>query len=456
MCSLELKSSLFEGNQTVMLKPTVSIDLGASYTKVAYRGPLSRSGGMKFATCDTAAVVVEGAATIPSVVVYSGDRRRPWVIGADAAKLTPGAGMKVFENWKSALYSSAFDAGKVKLVTVAGEFFKWLHQGLVAVGLDAQDSWRVRVTIPALQRIEDQKDALIECMSLSGWPDDIEVVQEPVANMIGVLSGGRNVVSAHGKISYKPTFGESHSDGLAQLNYVFGEMRRHALGHRKERYMRLCVVDFGSFTLDFASLELDLNVIDYDAFPVASLSPESWEIGVIEHIDSPCFSELFRRNGIDSRQLSFGVKESAKRAIYAGQPYALAYAGGRATLCGSEEDRRIVEGAIRQYCRDGWSRIESLCQDAEVVVLTGGGASISGIRQYFSNNLVRLGVSSVVDFADEDRGEDARGIKDGLQDWGVVGDGLGRLATGLGGASIALGFERDDFCRRYVAPGVGM
>ena len=99
-----------------MKTPTVSIDLGASYTKVAYRKKLRRRARQKFATAGTQAAVLEGTATIPSVMIQTRDRKRPWIAGIDAAKTTPSEKMKVFENWKSALYSSAFDAKKVDLV----------------------------------------------------------------------------------------------------------------------------------------------------------------------------------------------------------------------------------------------------------------------------------------------------------------------------------------------------
>ena len=111
-----------------MERPTVGIDLGASYTKVAYRGPLMRHGKNKFATMTTDVVLIDGTATIPSLMIMTDDHRQPSITGADAAGTRPSENMEVFENWKSALYSSEFDANKVKLVTVAGNFFRWLFE----------------------------------------------------------------------------------------------------------------------------------------------------------------------------------------------------------------------------------------------------------------------------------------------------------------------------------------
>ena len=375
-----------------MLTPTISIDLGASYTKVSYRHRLARHGKEKFATGNAETVVLERTATIPSVAIQTGDRKNPWIMGVDAAGTTPTPTMNVFENWKSALYSSSFDAEKVKLVFVAGAFFQWLLHGLDRIGVDVHRDCRVRVTIPALERIEKHKEALIECMTQNGWPDNIEVVQEPVANIVGVLSGGRNVVSAMGKISYQPTFGHLRGDGVSQLDYVYEQMRSRALGQRTKQFLKLDVVDFGSFTLDFSSLTLDLDVVGYDKFPVSSLHPESWEIGIIDQMDRPCFGELFEKHKLDGGNLSFGIREEAKRAIYAGEPYAVPFGGGRATLGRTESDRHCVESAIASYCENAWSKIKPRCRDAEVVVLTGGGASIAPIREYFRTKLLALGV----------------------------------------------------------------
>jgi hypothetical protein len=436
-----------------METPTVSIDLGASYTKVAYRKKLRRSGGHRFATADTRAAVLEGTATIPSVMIQTTDRKRPWIAGTDAANTTPSEKMTVFENWKSALYSSAFDAKKVDLVWVAGNFFKWLVEGLDGIGVDFDGDCRVRVTIPALKRIEEQKDALIHCMHLNGWPGEIEVVDEPAANIIGVLSAGRNVVSASGQISYQPTFGDAEGTGVTQLNYIYGEIRKYALGSRQKRHMKVSVVDFGSFTLDVASLTLDLDVVDHSRFPIDSVESDSWEVGVIEDIDKPSFDELFARHEIDSAALSFGVKESAKVALYAGEPYAVAFGRGRVTLGESELDKRTVDDAIGEYCSKAWAKLSRHWEDSEVVILTGGGTCIPAVRDFFEGVLEEEGVKNIVDFAADERADDTELPSDGLHRWEKVGEGLGRLATGLGGASIGFGFEPDGPCRDYIPPG---
>lgn len=423
-----------------MKTPTISIDLGASYTKVAYRRALERYGRQQFASADAEVAMVEGTATIPSIMIQTDDRRRPWVAGSDAAKMTPSRKMKVFANWKSALYSSEFDAKKVELVLVAKEFFAWLLEGITKLGVNCENC-RVRVTIPALRRIEEHKEALVQCIRLSGWPDDIEVVVEPRANLIGVLSAGRNVVSATGQISYQPTFGVL---GSRELRYVFDEIRRYAQGNRRKRDMQIAVVDFGSFTLDVAKQTLDLKVVDHDVFPLQDVSANSWEVGVIGDIDR-CLDELFEAHGVDGQSLSFEVKESAKAALYSGREYAIPK--GRIVLGGSDNDKAKVGSAIGEYCQKAWSNIRSRCEDSEVVVLTGGGTCIPQVREYFEDKLERAGVANIVVFSVSNTSEPAK-RGSGLCDWQSTGEGLGRLATALGGASIAYGFRPDEECLR--------
>lgn len=292
---------------------------------------------------------IDGSAMIPSLMIRTGDQRRPWIAGADAAGINPDGKMEIFENWKSSLYSSEFDAPKVRLVTVAGYFFGWLSDRLNRCGVDFGDNCRVRVTIPGLKRIEDRKDALIECMRLNGWPKDIKVVIEPEANLVGVLSDCKNYVSAYGKMSYGPTIGGADGTGQRKFTYVFDEMKRCALGTRTARSMTISVVDLGSFTLDVAKMTLDLKVAEYEKFPVDEISDESWEFGIIGDLDKPCLGKIFSDHEIVEASLSFEVREFAKRALYACEEFAVP--GTRAVLGKSESDKEIVSSTIQEYCQ---------------------------------------------------------------------------------------------------------
>lgn len=129
------------------------------------------------------------------------------------------------------------------------------------------------------------------------------------------------------------------------------------------------------------------------------------------------------------------------------------FAGGRAALGESEADRRAVTAAIDGYCQKAWSKIDSHWHKAEVVILTGGGASIRRVRDYFHEKLTRRGVANVVDFVGDDQAEDGGSYTDGLYKWQHTAEGLGRLATGLGGASIGYGFDPDELAQHHIPRG---
>lgn len=174
------------------------------------------------------------------------------------------------------------------------------------------------------------------------------------------------------------------------------------------------------------------------------VSANSWEVGVIGGIDR-CLDELFGAHGIDGQRLSFERKESAKVALYSGGAYAIP--NGRTRLGESDGDKAIVESAIDGYCHKAWSNIRVHCQESEVVVLTGGGTCIPRVREYFEDKLRRAGVANIVVFSVSNTSELAkRGNR--LCDWQSTGEGLGRLATALGGVSIAYGFRPDKDCLR--------
>ncbi len=424
-----------------MNTPTVCIDLGASYTKVSYRKPLSRLPGKHFSSGETKVARIGGTIIIPSIMIQTGDRRQPWCAGEDAAKMTPSRNMKVFDNWKSDFYSCSFDAGMDDPVwNAAGNFFRWLLEQVSSLGVICDNTVLIRVTMPALLKYnEEQSEKLKRCMLLNGWPVKIEVKSEPLANLVGVLTEGRNYVSAYGKLSYGPTLDD---------NYIFQKIRSYALESRRNKHMQLSVVDFGSFTLDAAKIKLDLDVGDFNTFPAETVSPKSWEIGIFNDLDKPCFSKLFELHGVNGHELSFETKELMKVALYAGDAYAPQQ--GQLTIGESDEDKCEIASKIEDYCNKAWDELKAYCHESEVIALTGGGTCIAGVRDFFRKQCKNAGVK-VIDIPAERETACVKSKSAGLFLWKDTGKegGLGRLATAMGGASIMLGFERDDQCRKF-------
>ena len=431
-----------------MFKHTIGIDLGASYTKISYRQPLVRPGA-GYAAMNTDIVIFEQNVIIPSLVIKTNNREHQWLMGKTAAEITPGGDMKVFENWKSALYSNDFDEGKVELITAAGEFFGWLADNLSKCGIDLNNNCRIRVTIPALETIEEQKDVLKTCMILHHWPDDIEIVTEPTANLLGTLSVGRNVVTGHGKINYRLTFGDRSADAVmipqhTELKYVYDQIKAFNDEQRENRFMKAVIVDLGSFTLDIATLDFDLGVLDHDTFPNESekIEERSWEIGIID-LDNQCFKKLFEKHQINKEKLSYIEKEQLKVSLYSGEEYALRQ---NQAVLGDPDDMTIVKQIINRYCEDVWQKIESYCQKSEAVILTGGGCCIPGIYHFLTGKLSNTNAKKIIpDECPTNNIMDTITLENdycicSLED---TNEGMERLATCLGASSIGFGFGFD-------------
>jgi hypothetical protein len=116
-------------------------------------------------------------------------------------------------------------------------------------------------------------------------------------------------------------------------------------------------------------------------------------------------------------------------------------------------NKALVASVIDKYCHKVWSKIHGHCHDSEIVILTGGGTCIPRVREYFDKKLKQAGVANVVAFSVSRISGAGTRRHDRLCEWQSSGEGLGRLATGLGGASIAYGFCPDEECLRFVPRG---
>src|SRR5687767_7896372 len=100
-----------------MYDPTLSIDLGASYTKIAYRDSCvpEKKGERKQ---EAQVLLFEKAPLIPSLAIRTRNSALPWVFGWQAAKMNP-AGMQVFQNWKADLFRPKNDKDSATAAIIA-------------------------------------------------------------------------------------------------------------------------------------------------------------------------------------------------------------------------------------------------------------------------------------------------------------------------------------------------
>ena len=413
-----------------MYESTLCIDLGASYTKIAYRRScVPNNVGSK--SEDARILTIDGNPLIPSLAIKTQSTTTPWVFGWEAANLTPDASMRVFYNWKADLFRSKNDRDSAAAVIVAEHFFGWLRQKLEEADIQLGNT-QTRIAMPAFESFDSKALVMAKCMEMSGWASSLILkVTEPYANTIGLFSRGRNVVSRT-------------RDGELLLNY--GKMfsyeniwvqtaRAHTLHGTRHNLVTTVVVDIGAFTTDLATITFDVTDPHNAGDGLQRIAQESHSLGVINDLDRPLFSELAARRGFNWAEVPFQLAEAAKRAIYRGKPFSLPTRSTGVIQLGEDGDRALIDGHLEAFSAALWSHLSPFIDEENptLVYLTGGGSLIAPVRARLENRLrdrqVRIG--SVMSMSG--------GIGTGpLRPWNQTGEDLHRLATALGGTSAIL------------------
>lgn len=414
-----------------MFEETVSIDLGASYTKVSYRRDCVPK---KKGICEQEAkiLMVDNSPLIPSLAIRTRDSRQPWVFGWKAAKMNPASGMEVFQNWKADLFHPSNSKDSATAVTVAGKFFEWLKMHLDGAGINLKKC-NTRVAMPAFKKFDEQALLIARCMDLSGWDDPslILKVTEPRANAIGLFSEGRNIVgrNAAGEllINYGRMFG--------QQNVYIQAARGFVLHGTHENLVTVMVVDIGAFTTDIASLTFDISDVSDG---LSAIRQKSYALGVINELDKPLLSALGEHHGFSRSALSFNDCELLKRSLYNGTQYfLLARANGKdvQVQLGSSKDFQLVDSVAKKFATAILEKIIGMVEEKkpERIFLTGGGSLIKPVASALKADLNRRHI--IVQDVQQD--SIPAGV-DSCRPWNETGEGLQRLATALGGANVIL------------------
>jgi hypothetical protein len=424
-----------------MFEPTLSIDLGASYTKIAYRhGCLPDIRTTRKETSQL--LVLENSALIPSLAVSTGNKAMPWVFGRAAAGLTPTKGTEVFLNWKSNLFRPHNDKQSAEAVTVAGRFFGWLREQIELTGLVLRDA-EVRVAMPAFSDVETKAVLIARCMELNGWDSPkILKVTEPRANAIGLFARGRNAVAQNGAgailLHYNTMFGQ---------NIYMRVARDAALFEIRSPIVTTLIVDIGAFTTDIAALTFDTRS-QHDG--LADIRPESYPLGVINELDRPLFAAMGARHSFDWAELSFLESEIAKRAVYGGQSYSLLLNNPPRTIeVGGTTDSDLLSAQTTRFADQIWEKISAFTRSGSpsIVYLTGGGSLIAPVARLIKDRLK----AEKIGCSDTSEAEAAEGV-DYWRDWPATGESLARVATALGGSSVILQASAEEDGRHRTHP----
>src|SRR5664280_471821 len=350
---------------------TISIDLGASFTKVGFRLGCAPTAGQPF-EFEARVLTISGDALIPSLAVKTNQDRLPWLFGQDAADSRRGPGLEFCTNWKKGLYRPDNDAEAVKSAIIAHRFFEWLRINLTPV-TDEWSTVRVRVTLPAFGYAAKLEGVVRRCMNLAGWePYELTFSTEPHANAIGLLTLGRNVVN-RGRMSRTVDLGRM----LGYGNPYLEQARAVVLRDSHKRILRLAIIDIGAFTTDVARLDFDVAAPEANSDGLTHIQPDSFPVGIHEDLDMAFWNGLAERYGPVNEQLTFREQESLKHALFARRTYGL-IVKSHSWIIGGADDQSVVEEVSQQFAEEIWRNIGSLfgSNTADVVFLTGGGSQI--------------------------------------------------------------------------------
>jgi hypothetical protein len=412
---------------------TLSIDLGASYTKVSYRPKLPQGDRLQ-SEAVAKILVLDGSPMIPSLAIYTGRTDRPWVFGREAALLTTTGGMSRFINWKSNFFHEGNDEHSVEATIIAVHFFGWLRERLA--GSDANpENCETRVAIPAFEGKETKAQMLAKCMELSGWKSlKILMATEPHANTIGIYTSGKNVVRIF----------QENNEVLPNYGLMFGQNEyiqaaRNMIQFNAIPILKILIVDIGAFTTDFALLTFDTRAEDDG---LQHIDQRSHALGVINQLDREVFSKLEARYGFDWSTNTFDVAEKQKKKLYAGERVPILLTGFAGDI-GDEEDQLLVKIHGASFAGQIWAEMESLLQREKPrkIYLTGGGALIDPVIQVLQKKLTDAHCNHAVLKADASVLPTTDLTGEPIVEWTPLQDSkesLGRLATAIGGASVIM------------------
>lgn len=407
-----------------MHPPTLSIDFGASYTKVGFRSRCALYAAPSRFDETARLVGLDEAALIPTLAIQTTNDKQPWIFGAPAADLTPGPKMKVFQNWKAGLFNRDNSPDAAQASIIAHHYFAWLRQRIETMHEIGLADCIVRVMVPAFYDFRELTGVLRRCFELAGWnPRELQFGTEPHANALGLLTQGRNVYTK-GKqsegIDFQATYGTNNP-------YIQG-IRHQLLPGMERQPIRLAVVDIGAFTTDVAVLTFDpLQPSKGDG--LAEIAQLSFALGTHESLDRPLWQGLSARHGVDFYQYSFRQRERIKFALFQDETFALA--GG--INLGDAGDKALLNSLTEALAKNIWKQATHAMPPADLaaVFLSGGGARIPALVTALSQQGMKAraqppGYSAPAAIA--------KGAV--LLRWSESDEPLARVATAVGGCSL--------------------
>jgi hypothetical protein len=419
-------------DHTTITQPVLAIDMGAAYSKVAFRR--GASPGENF-FLESEQLVLDGKALIPSVVIKDSDGQ--WHFGNIAFGLRPGPGWEVFENWKKALFDSDDPPESASIPAI--RFLAWLREQVEAHIPEARQA-RIRIALPALDNFSQKAFLVRECFVRAGWQQDLFFpIYEPHANIIGLLVKGKNFVSwsADGIKPYLEYNKLFKSYGMLNLNQMF------YFNRTRSRFLKGMILDIGAYTTDVAPLIIDLEKeMDQYGDGIEAINNFSVRYGVSSELDGPLLGELFSLVAFDRTVSKTEEIELIKEAVYAGKNY---FTTSGSVEIGTPAHQKLVSHHLDRFVTELWPLISKAVADhkPEWIMLSGGGSCIKRLAEILNRRIDREGPRSTPDVDLENPGLVRGQSGTGLYPWTSTDSGLRRLATSLGATSCLLDVPYD-------------
>ncbi len=422
------------------MRPAISIDFGAAYTKIAVReNPDSTSRLLSHERLN----LDEARICIPTIAAWR-ERDDRWVFGPDAFDLKSGNGIHVFRNWKPILFAPPgeildpessigrlfyynLDGGNDNwppIKKLAVKYFEWLLEVMLPSLLDYRDldDPVIRISVPDFDGETLYAYQMEEILIEAGWNSPwIFCEPEPMTNLTGALSQGRNTMIDDDGTIYPDIHAIFSGSGL--LDYV-----NLSSDEEPEGDFNMLLVDIGAYTTDFSLVSVGAS----SAGGLPPLEAHSEPYGV-EMLDALVKHGLSPERADVVKRLSATERELFRRTVYS---------DGRAwtidgVTIGGASDRVIVDKCVDGMTTRLANEVERFVSTVGVdrideVVFTGGGSNIPPVTQKLAEKLAPKGVKKF---------HSSSLPLDGEFPCIRLGHDIVRASSALGGASVLFGDE---------------
>jgi hypothetical protein len=390
------------------MRPAISIDFGAAYTKIAFRKEPDSTAKL---LSHEKLRLDEDHVCIPTIAAWREADDR-WIFGGDAADIQSGPGIHVFRNWKPILFAPStkvldpessigrlfyynLDGGgewpPVKKLAV--KYFEWLLNVMLPGLMDfsfCKDPV-LRISIPDFSDDSLYRYQMQEVLLEAGWESPwVFCEPEPMTNIAGALSQGRNKMMMDEFGTVSPDVSEIFS-GSGMIDYIdFISNDESAMG------FTMLLVDIGAYTTDFAMITIDGG--EGGSLPPSEAHSVPYGIELLDNLVKHGFSSELKAPEKTAliEKLSATDREAFRRTVYSENR---SWSINNLTI-GEGADREMIEKCINGLANRIAKEIDAFLNRFSVVkvnevVLTGGGSNIPRITQRLGERLVARGIETL-------------------------------------------------------------